>query len=325
MSHMTSMLAAPLPRRATLTFGALSALGLIAAARQIALLAPGLPQPGVVSGAVAVDLTVVLTVFVWWIVGRELRWSPLAMAPLFLASLVLAGRVLPGPTPALTALHILALPAELVAVAWAVKRLRSSNRVRHVLEYELDVLRTALGGWRAPVLPAESLTYHRRAGYGAVVAALIMAMAAEILAVHLVVSCWSDRGAWAFTALGLYGLLWILGDWKACRSRPVTLAGGEMRIRFGLRWRLDIPVERIVALRGPSTGGVATPPEVDLRLALPGTSPTVLELDSAVTARGPYGIQRKVRTLALALDDPARLHALVARLRPTSNHETHCP
>lgn len=161
---------------------------------------------------------------------------------------------------------------------------------------------------RGPV----SLTYHRKTAYGAIVFALVLATFGEIPAMHFLVRLWSDRAAWILTALGLYGLLWVIGDWRACRYRPLRVDGDTLRIRFGLRWSLDIPLERISAVRAPTASEKATKGAVDLRLALPGASWTVLELDRPVEAVGLYGLRRTISTLGLALDEPARLDALLA-------------
>lgn len=321
MSDTARLPFAPLPRGAALATAALVAAAVLTAARQAVALAPFTEHPGLLSAAATLDVTVVLTLLCWWILGRSFGWSALALVPLFLATLVLASRVLPDGTAALRALHLAAVPLELVAVAWAVRRARTPGRLHDVLAYEAEVLGTALGGWRRPALPAEALTVHRKAAWGAVVGALLLVTAAEVAAVHVVVSRWSTTLAWVFTALGLYGALWLLGDWKACRARPLVLEGGTLSIRFGLRWKVDVPVDRIASVRVASGPGLATESAPDLRLALPGAELVVLELDRPVTAVGIYGLRREARTLALGLDEPRRLADLLSRAGVASTTE----
>lgn len=67
--------------------------------------------------------------------------------------------------------------------------------------------------------PSVPFSMHRRAAYGAVVVALGMASLAELVAVHLLVVRWSPAGAWALTALSVYGLAWLLADYHAVRRR----------------------------------------------------------------------------------------------------------
>lgn len=166
-----------------------------------------------------------------------------------------------------------------------------------------------------------ALTYHRKTAYGAVVFALILTSLGEVPAMHFLVRLWSDRVAWVITALGVYGVLWVIGDWRACRLRPIRVVDGTLRIRFGLRWRMDIPLERLVAVRAPTPAEKATRGSVDLRLALPGGSWTVLELDRPVEAVGMYGRRRSVRTLGLGVDEPARLGAIFAAVEAARSAE----
>lgn len=301
-----------LPRRVTLAACAVVCAAVVVAARQAAVLAPFAPHPGWVESAAVLDLTVVLTFLVWWILARELRWSAWALAPVFLATLALAARVVPdGRNATLRVLQVGAAPLEVAVMVWAARRARTPGRLHDALAYEAEVLRTALTGWRAPATTEGALSYHRRSAYGAIVGALLLVTAAEVAAVHLVVSRWSVKAAWLLTALGVYGALWILGDWKACRSRPVVVWGGMLEIRFGLRWKLDVPLEQITGLRLPAGWSPGAQPPVDLRLALPGARIAVLELDRPVTAVGIYGLRRDVRTLGLGLDEPGRLAELL--------------
>ena len=259
-----------------------------------------------VASAAVLDLTVVLTFLVWWTLARELGWSAWALAPVFLATLALAARVVPdGRNETLRALQLGAAPLEIAVMIWAARHAR--GRLHDALAYESEVLRTALTGWRAPATVEGALSYHRKSAYGAIVGALLLVTAAETTVVHLVLSRWSMKAAWLLTALGVYGALWILGDWKACRSRPVVVRDGMLAIRFGLRWRLDVPLDGITGLRVPSDWSPGTEPPVDLRLALPGARIVALELARPVTAVGIYGLRREVRTLGLGLDEPGRL------------------
>ena len=198
------------------------------------------------------------------------------------------------------------------------------GRFAEILADELSVLYYALAarpetGGTTPVEAPRvadaprttTFTYHRRTAYGAVVFALILATFGEIPAMHFLLRLWSDRAAWILTALGLYAILWLIGDWRACRLRPIRVEHGTLRIRFGMRWRLDVPLNGIAGVRAPTAAEKATKGAVDLRLALPGGSWTMLELDRPVVAVGMYGRRRTVRTLGLGLDEPARLAAVL--------------
>jgi hypothetical protein len=347
---------APLPRglSVTLCVGLLATVAVVD--RSLIGLTPVVPHPRALELGVALDLTVVSALLAWWMLRRELGWSVGALIPLFFGSLLTARLALPPQFESiLRPMDLLAVPLELLALGWlmvkahaarkawveagchglqdAGDRLNDSarealgpGRLTDVFATELTVLRYSLLSWREPA-PAESgtLSYHRRSAYGAIVVAVILASAAEIPAMHLLLGLWSKPVAWVFTALGIYGVLWVVGDWRACRLRPVRVEHGTLRIRFGLRWRVDVPMGHILTVRAATGAERAQRRSVDLRLALPGTAWTRIELDHPVTAVGMYGLRRRVRTLGLGVDDPERLGAALepfraARPRPATEH-----
>lgn len=256
----------------------------------------------------------------------------------------LAGAALPeGHDGALAWAHLAAAPLELIAFAYLIRKFRAGRRafqadvtrgsswdaqaaLRHaatealgpgrfsdVMAYELSVLYYALvARARTAAPPASGLSYHRKTAYGAIVFALLSATAVEVAGMHLLVGLRSHRVAWILTGLGAYGALWIYGDWRACLLRPVVLEQGMLRVRFGLRWQLDVPIEAVRAVRQPTAEERARKGAVDLRLALPGAKWQVLELDRAALAQGIYGLRRTVRTIGLGLDEPSHLRAALA-------------
>jgi hypothetical protein len=339
----------PLPRRVNVPISGVVLAAVALTARTAALLSPFAPHPSLTVAAATFDLTVTTSVLAWWMLGRDFAWTPRALVPLFLGSLILAAAALPkdleGP---LRAMHVAAAPLELVLLVYLGRRIVRARRaarapaaegagevldvqdvlaaatadvvgrgrLAEILADEMSVLWYALAAraGRAPAV-GDGLTYHRKTSYGAVVFALVLATAAEVPAMHLLVRLWSERAAWVLTALGLYGILWILGDWRACRLRPVRVEGGALRIRFGLRWRIDVPLDAVTGVRAPTAAERSTRRSVDLRLALPGASWRVLELDREVVAVGMYGRRRHVRTLGLGVDEPERLRAVLDAAR----------
>jgi len=335
----------PLPRglSVALCLGLLTAIALVD--RTLITLVPVAPHPNALELGVALDLTVVSALLAWWMLRRELGWRVGALIPLFFGSLLTARLALPPQyESALRPMDLLAIPLELLALGWVLlkagaarkawveagagrpdagdrldataREALGSGRVTEVFVTELTVLRYALLSWRDTVPEAGgTLSYHRRTAYGAIVLAIILASAAEIPAMHLLVALRSETAAWLLTTVGAYGALWVVGDWRASLLRPVRVEDDTLRIRFGLRWRVDVPLEHILSVR-PATGAErAHRKSVDLRLTLPGAAWTHIELDRLVTAVGMYGIRRQVRTLGLGVDEPERLSAALEAFR----------
>ncbi|MCG6988040.1 MAG: hypothetical protein LJF06_07655 [Gemmatimonadetes bacterium] len=324
----------PLPRRAALAVCALVLFSMIFLDRHAALAGGHTAHRALVDSAAALDLTVGASLASWWVLRGDFQWRAWALLPLFFVSLVLAPVALPhGHKDGLRLAHGLAAPLELLSLAFLARRAaagrralrRSSSapdewdictalrcgateafgpgRFADAIAYEVSVLYYGLFARKRAVSSAAAFTYHRKTAYGTIVLALLMVTAAEVVSVHLLVRLWSPRVAWLLTGVGLYGALWLYGDWRACRLRPVTVDGETLRVRFGLRWQLDIPIDAIRSIRAPTTPERATRGGVDLRLTLPGAPWRVLELNRPVEANGIYGRTRRVSVLGLALDD----------------------
>ncbi len=118
----------------------------------------------------------------------------------------------------------------------------------------------------------------------------------EAALVHLVVMRWSAAAAWGLTALSGYGTVWLIAMARAFVLRPVLVASGELVVRGGMMWTVRVPLGAIAAVEG---GGA----KCGLRVP-PASQPNVtLRLSEAVTARGMYGMTRRVTSVALAVDD----------------------
>jgi hypothetical protein len=186
-----------------------------------------------------------------------------------------------------------------------------SPRVAAVLSYEVGVLFYGLCCWRRrpEAGGGASFTYHREGGYGALVGALVMVCGIEVVVMHVLVTLWSATAAWLLTALGLYAVVWLLGDYQAARLRPLVVGEDALHVRLGLRWSLRVPYDRIVRVgpRGKEELGRRTPGY--LHAALLVEPQIVLELGGTLRARGPYGVGKEVSRVGIAVDDVQGLRA----------------
>ncbi len=142
--------------------------------------------------------------------------------------------------------------------------------------------------------------------------ALGLATLAEVAAVHLLLSRWSVTAAWVATVAGLASLTWIMRDYRSVRGTPHRVLADQVEIRRGLLWRADIPMEKIRAVRVPTSSERSDASgAVDLLLWLPAAPWVLLEMDAPITVRGLAGIKRQVRRLGVSVDDPPGFAAAV--------------
>ncbi|MCE7992044.1 MAG: hypothetical protein HEP71_08690 [Roseivirga sp.] len=167
---------------------------------------------------------------------------------------------------------------------------------------EISVFHYAIIGWN-PQIEApkgERFTYHKESGYFAFLGVILFALVAETAIFHLLLMQWSNTAAWILTALSIYSVFFVFGDFNAIRKRPMYFTEDGLMVRIGLRWRVFIPFSEIdsVELRIPDKDK-----EEFANFIVAGEANTVINLRSEVTAKGPYGFKKTFSTLALNMDD----------------------
>lgn len=307
--------------------------GVVAAVYATALtLARQLPHlegaSAVVVGLTA-DMVVVVPLAFYLLVIRRRGLSIVSLVPVILLSLLAASRVLPAAhQQPLRVLEAVAIPMELGLIGWIVWRavravrkahrevaadpleqLRSAafgltrnDRAAGVFASEIGIFYYALGSWRArPHVPAASsaFTHHRRSGQAGIVFTFLFLLAVEGCAVHYFLLGWSALAAWIFTIGTIYGALWLIADYRATVLRPVLVNEKSIMIRCGLRWTMNIPRARIIAIgrERPKAG------KESLNLMLLGAPTHWITLSEPLLAHGMYGTLRRVLTIGLAPDE----------------------
>lgn len=309
-------------RRAHLYFAAFAFLATGIYAAEVAIVRMRWPWPDLIAIGVMLDLIVMVPAVYWFLAVRRGGWPKPSVVPVVLLGVLAAALLLPRDRGMLM---VLAIPYEIGLITWIALRTRQALRrnpgdedtlerfrevAREVLParraadavaFEIAVLYYALLSWRRrPEESAGGFTYHRKSGYGAVVFAVLIMVLAEAIPVHILVMRWSVVAAWALTILTLYAMVFFVADWRAARLHPILLDGEALRIRVGLRWRITVARERIAAVHKKRPPGS----EPHIRVALPATAPLWIELTEPVTAKGPYGIERRARWISLTVDDP---------------------
>ena len=257
-------------------------------------------------------------------------WPRASVVPVFLVGLVIAAIIVPKEHHAFfDVMKYVAAPIEVGLVLFIIYRVRGAiqkarsresvdeiaaieavaselvphPRVSRILASEVSVLYLGIISWFSKRKPAQvpSFTVHRTCGYAAVFGVICFAMIVEVFGLHLLLSLWSATAAWILTGLSLYGLLWFVADFRAMTHHPVRLTSSGLLIQFGLRWRVELPYSQI----REATAWTAQHP-TDLRLSPWGDPMIWIRLRQPHIARGLYGLEKRISTAALTVDDPKR-------------------
>jgi hypothetical protein len=252
--------------------------------------------------------------------GRALRLFFIAVA-LFYA----AARVLRLDLPPIFAL--LSLGGEITILVLVASGSRAVAKalprpVAALLDTELSILAAATRAISRRPLPAVegAFTTVRSSELGRLYFGLALITLCELPAVHLLLHAWLGSGRpmphVALAAVHVYGLVWLLGDWRLLAETGHRIDGGCFEVRLGGRWRGQVPlalVEAAIPLsESKRTRGDLSPLE---------PANVCLALRSPVELAGSFGIRREVDRLRLRVDDPAGLvEALRASLAPAVAH-----
>lgn len=291
-------------------------------------------NPDLFAWAITFDIALGIPTLYYCLVVRRKQAPPFTLVPIFILSVVLASLILPVAQHAYLDLLKLAIPAlELFLLSYIVIKIRaiiknyltaktnalyfsdaltaSSVQVLGKLPglgfilTELALLYCAIGGWfknyEARKTSDAVFFYHRKSGYGAILSAIVLLLIVETLALHFLLQQWSALGAWIFTGLSAYSLLWLIGDYHALRLHPIILRGETLFLRTGLRWRANLPLDNIVAIEKFSAREQHG--KEYLSLALFGAPRLVLHCKAPVLVQGLFGLSRFVTQIGLCIDE----------------------
>ena len=120
-------------------------------------------------------------------------------------------------------------------LAGALRRCFGAGAMARLMEFEARVWYYGVFMRRTPAFEGEQHFYTAKAGGNASnQLAWIMLMVIDIPLAHLLLHfMWSPTAAWVATALTIWGLVYMLADYRATQVRPVSLGADALHIRCG--------------------------------------------------------------------------------------------
>jgi hypothetical protein len=125
-----------------------------------------------------------------------------------------------------------------------------------VLAAEMAMLRYGLFCWKKEKqAKRDSIAFstHKEGGYIAIWCIILVAVAVEMVAVHLMLMKWSHIAANIITVLTLYGIIFLVADFSAIVKRKILVSGDKLILRTGLRWRINTDTGNIDSIKKITT------------------------------------------------------------------------
>ncbi len=296
------------------------------------------------SVAAVIDIALLGGGALWWTAKRHggfgalgVRWRTVARACGFTVVLAVVALRLGGvPVSGLLLLPVLAIEGAIAALVTRelVAGFRGTSADRPILDRvetalgkilpaaiagaavgELRLL-SSVGRWlrRAPLGSRSEwqFTATETSNYGQVVVTMLLLSCVEVPAVHLLLAMVTESVA-AQTALlvvHLYGIAWLVGDWRTMRESAHTVGDDALELRLGGRWSATIPYDRIVAVRCETLERDilgSNEKEPDTVMLTPFDAPNVyLELSEPLLISTYFGFGKRASRLRLFVDEPTR-------------------
>lgn len=289
-------------------------------------------RPDLMAMASTIDLTLLIPL-IYFLCIRKSSIPKVTVLPVFVLSMVLASQLIPSDyQQTLGYIQYLIPLIELFVIGFILYNVRKTVKaydqqkqgkkrqgfletvseattkaygqgiLANVFATEISVFHYAIIGWN-PQIEApkgERFTYHKESGYFAFFGVILFALVVETAIFHLLLMQWSNVAAWILTAISIYSLFFVFGDFNAIRKRPMYFTEDGLVVRVGLRWTVHIPFEEIesVELRIPDKEK-----EEFANFIVAGEANTVINLKSEATAKGLYGFKKTFNRLALNMDN----------------------
>ncbi|MGD7009300.1 hypothetical protein [Metabacillus sp. 84] len=123
------------------------------------------------------------------------------------------------------------------------------NPFKTILIKEGSILFYAFFRWkRKKNKPAESFCLHKNSGYFFLFLALLHEQVIEMVIFHIYLHHEDPAFAYIFTALHLYSILYMLGDYNWMRNSPVRLNHNRVEMKIGARRELVFNLEDIATI-----------------------------------------------------------------------------
>ena len=296
-------------------------------------------QTTVFASALTLDLTLVFPGFVYLFLVRMRHIPWLALVPALAIGYGIATLSVNRPnTTFLEYVRFLVIPAEFGVVTYLfiqvrrkftatrevsgdiVTRLRSAtaemlgNRIAAgIVTTEFAILYHAFR-WTTPdFATSHSFTVHRKSGYGGVLIGMFIALFMEAIALHFLVSEWSNIFAWILTGLSVYAAIWCLGNYRAFSARPILLTSTDIHLRIGVRWEARVAIDSILEVKHHNAQTQKSSDAFSLVVfGMPNLS---IKLKEPVELIGMYGMRRKASEICIQVDEAPKLtNELQARL-----------
>lgn len=289
-------------------------------------------EPGLLSLPISIDLIITIPL-IYFLMIRKRKISNLTVIPVTVAAMIFGFNILPGdqhqyldlfyhfvfPLIELSVVGTLGFktyktikairkhgkedPDALAVMRKTTGSMAVSKKVQAILSTEMAFIYYAIiSNFKSIQKPREKyvFSYHKENGMLGLISILVFILLAETFIIHILLMKWSIIAAWILTAISLYSLVFLIGHWNASKKRPIILTAEAMKIKFGMFGDMDIPWDKVAAIKYNSND--VEDDETHSFTFLSGHN-VIIDLTEPLTLKGLYGADKQVSKIAFFVDD----------------------
>lgn len=181
----------------------------------------------------------------------------------------------------------------------------------NALTFEGAVFYYAVISWKAK-RGENAFTYHKKSGVAALLLIVMFIVAIETLVAHILAALWSEIFAWILTVISVYFLFQVFAHLKAIFQRPIEITDDKVFLRHGIF--ADVVIDRTNIEKIENTSASFKKEKGTSKLALLDKLEQhnlKIVLKNETVLHGFYGIEKKVKTLYLFVDEAEKFKDVV--------------
>ncbi len=178
-----------------------------------------------------------------------------------------------------------------------------------IIQYVISEIRVfyyAFYGWFVKKKSFDNVsefTYIKETMYGVFLWVIFISTMIEVPIVHYFLSLWSVPVAWVVTGVTLYGMIWLLGDYKAIKHMPIRIDEIHLFIRIGVRSKVNIALSNIDTILS-NVNEEEKESYKHLVLMTTVDANIYITLKEKIHIKGIFGSKKGVDKVALYVDEP---------------------
>ncbi|KAA0547073.1 hypothetical protein FZW96_13915 [Bacillus sp. BGMRC 2118] len=94
-----------------------------------------------------------------------------------------------------------------------------------------------------------SYTYHKNVGYKGILIALLSVVLIESVGLFFLLHNWNPVVSYIHILLNLYGVVYLISDYRAIVQRPIEVTDHNLIIELGTRRQISVPFHQIASIQ----------------------------------------------------------------------------